>query len=137
MKSLFTVAIALAAAGGGAASLAAAQQQQAESVGGRRVSQLIVYGDDPCPASTGEEIVVCARRPEDDRYRIPEPFRGSSAPGGNESWASQARSLEYVGRTGIQSCSTVGPGGFTGCWAEMMRQAREDRATNPQGQPIP
>ena len=133
MKRLAPLAIALAA-GAGLAGAAAAQQE--ESVGDRRVSQLIVYGDDPCPPSTEEEIVVCARRPEDDRYRIPEPLRGEGQPQ-SRSWAVNARSLEYVGRTGIQSCSTVGPGGFTGCWAEMMRQAREDRRTNPEGQPIP
>ena len=34
------------------------------------------------------------------------------------------RSLEYVGRTGIQSCSTVGPGGVSGCWNEMVRAWR-------------
>ena len=137
MKRLVTIA--LAAAGVAAAAGVSTQQpqQQDETVGGRRVSQLIVYGDDPCPPSTSEEIVVCARRPEDDRYRIPEPLRRNSQVSDNESWASTARSLEYVGRTGIQSCSTVGPGGFTGCWAEMMRQAREDRGTNPEGQPIP
>jgi len=137
MTRLFTIA--LAAAGAGAAISASAQQPTApeETIGGRRVSQLIVYGDDPCPPSTTEEIVVCARRPEDDRFRIPEPLRGSSRVSDNESWASTARSLEYVGRTGIQSCSTVGPGGFTGCWAEMMRQAREEARTNPEGQPVP
>ena len=137
MRRLFTIVLALA--GTGAAIQATAQQpeQQAETVGGRRVSQLIVYGNDPCPQSTAEEIVVCARRPEDDRYRIPEALRGSSRVSDNESWAATARTLEYVGRTGIQSCSTVGPNGFTGCWAEMMRQAREERATNPEGQPIP
>lgn len=132
MKRLVPLAFALLS---GAALVAGAAAQQPTD--GRRVSQLIVYGSDPCPESTAEEIVVCARRPEDDRYRIPEPFRGETDLRDNESWAANARSLEYVGRTGIQSCSTVGPGGFTGCWAEMMRQAREDRRTNPEGQPIP
>ena len=137
MTRLFTIALAIA--GTAAAVQASAQQPVAaeETIGGRRVSQLIVYGEDPCPPSTTEEIVVCARRPEDDRFRIPEPLRGSSRVSDNESWASTARSLEYVGRTGIQSCSTVGPGGFTGCWAEMMRQAREEARTNPEGQPVP
>ena len=45
----------------------------------------------------------------------------------SESWASRVESIEYVGDTGIQSCSTVGPAGFTGCWAQMVRQAREAR----------
>ena len=131
MKRLVPIALALAAG-----SAAVAQGPDQPSPDGRRVSQLIVYGADPCPPSTSEEIVVCARRSEDERYRIPEPLRQQGQRRA-ESWAAQARSLEYVGRTGIQSCSTVGPGGFTGCWAEMMRQAREDRRTNPEGQPIP
>lgn len=132
MTRLVPIALALLA---GTAGAAGAQPPGPES-DGRRVSQLIVYGADPCPPSTAEEIVVCARRPEDERYRIPEPLRETGQRRA-ESWAARARSLEYVGRTGIQSCSTVGPGGFTGCWAEMMRQAREERQTNPEGQPIP
>jgi hypothetical protein len=137
MKRFVPIAIALAGAGLALRASAQPPQPEAPAAGQRRVSQLIVYGNDPCPPSTAEEIVVCARRAEDDRYRIPEPLRGNSEIGDNRSWAASARALEYVGRTGIQSCSTVGPGGFTGCWAEMMRQAREDRQTNPEGQPIP
>ncbi|WP_431853331.1 hypothetical protein [Allosphingosinicella sp.] len=133
MKSLAPLPLALMA---GAALAAAGASAQPAADPGRRVSQLLVYGNDPCPPSTDEVIVVCARRPEDDRYRIPEPLRGSSRPV-ESSWAANARSLEYVGRTGIQSCSTVGPGGFTGCWAEMMRQAREEREANAAGQRVP
>ena len=135
MKRL-TVTFLAAGAALAAAAGAHAQAPAAAAADGRRVSQLIVYGDDPCPASTAEVIVVCARRTEDERYRIPEALRGTGQRQA-ESWAANARSLETVGRTGIQSCSTVGPAGFTGCWNEMMRQSREDRRTNPEGQPIP
>jgi hypothetical protein len=138
MIRLLPIAFALAAgAAAGAQTPGTTPGTSSEaSPDGRRVSQLIVYGADACPPSTAEEIVVCARRPEDDRYRIPEALR-ESGQRRERSWADNARALEYVGRTGIQSCSTVGPGGFTGCWAEMMRQAQEDRRTNPEGQPIP
>jgi hypothetical protein len=135
MKRLVPVLLAAGAAFAAAAG-ASAQDAAPTAADGRRISQLIVYGDDPCPVSTPEEIVVCARREEDERYRIPEPLRGTGQRQA-QSWAANARSLETVGRTGIQSCSTVGPGGFTGCWNEMMRQSREDRRTNPEGQPIP
>ena len=135
MKRLVPVLLADGAALAATAG-AHAQAPAATAPDGRRISQLIVYGDDPCPASTSEVIVVCARRTEDERYRIPEALRGTGQRQA-ESWAANARSLESVGRTGIQSCSTVGPGGFTGCWNEMMRQSREDRRTNPEGQPIP
>ena len=30
----------------------------------QRVFNLIVYGDDPCPKGEGDEIIVCARKPE-------------------------------------------------------------------------
>lgn len=122
-------AIPLAAALIGSALLAdvpaIAQTEAAENI--RRV---VVYGDDPCPRGADGEIVVCARKPDNERYRIPEELRGTGEPG-NESWAARARSIEYMGETGIQSCSPVGPAGHTGCWEEMMRQAREERR-NPQ-----
>jgi hypothetical protein len=111
-----------------APTMATAQANPADE----KVNQVIVYGDDPCPRSMGDEIVVCARRPDKDRYRIPENLRTDKDSPGSKSWAERAKSLEYVGSTGIQSCSTVGPGGFTGCWAEMMREAREDQRRNAQ-----
>lgn len=91
-----------------------------------KVNQLIVYGEDPCPQSTEDEITVCARRPENDRYRIPAPLRDADRPA-NTSWAVRATELQYVGRTGIQSCSPVGPGGATGCLSQFINQARAER----------
>lgn len=99
-----------------------------------RVRQVIVYGRDLCPRGRADEIVICARRPENERYRIPRALRDQTPTGGGTSWAARARSLETVGRTGIQSCSTVGPGGFTGCWEQMMRTAREERRAAARGE---
>ena len=101
---------------------AVAQQQQ-------RIRQVVVYGSEPCPRGRGDEIVICARRPSSERYRIPREVRDRTRlPGGaSTSWAARARSLETVGRTGTQSCSTVGPGGFTGCWEQMMNAHRAAR----------
>jgi hypothetical protein len=132
MKGLMSLAATLIA-GAGLAFTAQAQtgQQQASADGARRVSQIIVYGNDPCPRSSEEEVVVCARRPENDRFRIPENLRARRQDSENTSWAVGAQQLEMVGRTGIQSCSPVGPGGFTGCWSEMMRRSRDERR-NPE-----
>jgi hypothetical protein len=91
-----------------------------------KVNQLIVYGNDPCPRSA-DEIIVCARRPEEDRYRIPAPLRQTEGPASN-SWANRALELQYVGRTGVQSCSPVGPGGASGCMTQLINQARAERA---------
>ena len=34
---------------------------------GAKISEVIVYGTDPCPRSTDDEVVVCARKPETER----------------------------------------------------------------------
>jgi len=115
----------LAAAAGLAAGLAAlpapALAQEA------RVNEIIVYGTDPCPRSTDDMVVVCARKPESERYRIPERLRSGGPRQSRESWARRAKSFETVGATGINSCSAVGPGGQSGCLQKIIDQAREER----------
>ncbi|MEZ5655510.1 MAG: hypothetical protein R3E04_06455 [Sphingobium sp.] len=97
---------------------AAAQAEPPE-----RVSALVVYGDDPCPQSDDGDIVVCARKPEAERYRIPKPVREKPKPQGGPGWASQVAEMEDAGRAVIPgSCSVNGSYGFTGCTAEMLRQ---------------
>lgn len=91
-----------------------------------KISEIIVYGNDPCPRSTDDNIVVCARKSEAERYRIPERYRSSGPRQLSESWAARAQSLETVGATGINSCSAVGPGGFTGCLAQIIDKARRE-----------
>jgi len=93
------------------------------------LKQVIVYGDDPCPQSTGDEIVVCARMPDNERYRIPPELRTDPNSPAVQSWVNRARTLEYVGLSGTDSCSTIGGGGFTGCFQQLARVAREERKT--------
>jgi hypothetical protein len=114
--------------------LPAAAQQPGVAVAGAqgpaadpRVNQVIVYGSDPCPASTDDEITVCARLPEDDRFRIPPNLREDPNAPANQAWRNRAIELSYVGRTGTDSCSTVGGGGFTGCMSQIINQARAER----------
>ncbi len=100
---------------------------------------LIIYGNDKCPTNaSGEEIVVCSRQPEAERYRIPKEFRQPTeiAPQ-NQSWAARAQSIDQLGRSGTGSCSASGAGGWTGCWAQQMRAAKAERkaglaTTDPQ-----
>ncbi len=95
---------------------------------GDRVNQLVVYGDDPCPRSSEEEIVVCARKDESDRYRIPETLRsGSLGDAKNQAWSERVRSYEYVGASGTNSCSPTGAGGFTGCTQKLLNQAYAEK----------
>jgi hypothetical protein len=91
------------------------------------IAEIVVYGNDPCPRSTDDQVVICARRPESERYRIPEKLRESGPPQSGQSWANKAKVLETVGDTGTFSCSPVGPGGYTGCLTQVIRQAREQR----------
>jgi hypothetical protein len=97
--------------------------------GEEKVNQLVVYGNDPCPKSTDDMITVCARKSERERYRIPERLRDDPNDRNNQSWANNAQALEYAGRSGIGSCSATGPGGFTGCFSDIVRAARAERAT--------
>lgn len=108
----------------GAGFAAAAVPAQAQS-SGRGMMEVIVYGNDPCPRAAEDEVVICVRRPDVERYRIPEAYRPSGPPQAGQAWANRARALERVADTGPQSCSAVGPGGHTGCLLEEIRQNRE------------
>jgi hypothetical protein len=94
---------------------------------GERVNQLIVYGDDPCPTSRGDEITVCARKSENERFRIPAPLRESGDLQKNESWNNKVLAYETVGSAGTQSCSPVGAGGWTGCSNKLIGNAYAEK----------
>jgi hypothetical protein len=129
MKALF-----LAAGGAGAllaAAPAAAQGAAASPAAEPKISTMIIYGDDACPPSTDDTIVVCARKPEGERYRIPEALRGDPNDPTNQAWATRATALEYAGRSGIGSCSTSGSGGASGCFNQIVREARAERGADP------
>jgi hypothetical protein len=136
MNKLLISLTATAAFGGGFAALSV--PASAQDSGDSKISEIIVYGNDPCPRSTDDAIVVCARKPESERYRIPERYRQSGPIQSRQSWTQKAKSFEYVGRTGIQSCSAVGPGGYTGCLQNMIDRAKsEARQENKDSAPPP
>ncbi len=89
----------------------------------KRTTALTVYGNDPCPKATNDEIVVCAREPESERYRIPKKLRKPKELPGEASWASRVATLEDAARPGRpNSCSAWGSNGQTGCTQAMLRQ---------------
>ena len=93
----------------------------------QRERNLTVYGDDPCPESRDDEIVVCGRRPEEERYRIPAPLRRGEEPE-ETSWSSRAAELEDAQRDSRpNSCSVVGSNGQTGCTQQWIREWRAER----------
>ena len=87
-----------------------------------------VFGNDPCPAATDGEIVVCGRLPEAERFRIPKSLRRSKAARTAQPWAARNETLDDAARAQRpDSCSVVGLGGQTGCTAAMLRQWAAER----------
>ena len=108
---------------------AGAQQAQ-------RTREIIVFGNDPCPRATDDEVVVCARRPEKDRYRLPEALRPADPPQLSTSWGVRSKELATLGQTGPGTCSGVGPGGDFGCAnKEILRGVAERKDQNAQDEP--
>ncbi|HMO75109.1 MAG TPA: hypothetical protein PKD99_10165 [Sphingopyxis sp.] len=99
----------------------------AQEAGAEKINQVIVYGDDRCEPSTADEIVVCNRLPEGDRYRVPQIFRGGDPlDPRNQAWLNRVTAMERVGRFGTDSCSPTGLGGFTGCTQALLAGAKAE-----------
>src|SRR5205085_3360476 len=71
-------------------------------------------------------ITVCARLPESERFRIPPDLRDNPNAPSHNSWSNKVERLEMAGRTGIASCSPVGPGAGAGCLTQLIREARQE-----------
>ncbi|MCP9221794.1 hypothetical protein MKP08_03415 [Erythrobacter sp. LQ02-29] len=121
----FATALALPLAGATMLPATAAAQDDP----GDKVNMVIVYGEDACPPSSDGEIVVCARKPDSERYRIPDDLRYSDDPA-NTSWTRTVESMEMVGAFGIDSCSPVGAGGITGCTKQLIDRAYGEKANS-------
>lgn len=93
----------------------------------KRIRTVVIYGEDPCPpAASDEEIVVCARRPEEERYRLPPSTRDEATRSRrNDAWAARVRDMEGIGRT--DKCSPVGNADLTGCTVEQIARAKAER----------
>lgn len=101
---------------------------------------LVIYGNDKCPTNeNGDEIVICRRLDEAERFRIPQTLREQPGrPQATESWAVRSGDALDAGRTGTGSCSAVGANGSTGCFVRQARQAKaESRARREEEQNLP
>ena len=98
----------------------------AQDEAGDKVNMVIIYGDDECPTPVEGEITVCARKEENERYRIPENLRISDSPE-NTAWTQRVERYELVGAFGTLSCDPAGAGGFTGCTQQMIAAAYADK----------
>ena len=120
--------------------LAAGAALSPAQAAGERTINVTVYGNDPCPHGSDDEIVVCGRRPEGERYRIPKELRRKAEDRPSEvSWASRVGGLEDQARAQRpDSCSPVGSYGQTGCFAKMIRDwasARQQLKSDSSGIP--
>lgn len=115
MRGVLAATLVFAAATAGTAAYAQADYGQ------YRTRTVMVFGDDPCPvANNPDEIIVCARRPEDERYRIPKELRDAERAEkiAREDNVGAQRNDLVSGRasaSGIGSCSASGAAGVTGC----------------------
>ncbi|SFR96035.1 hypothetical protein [Sphingomonas jatrophae] len=88
-----------------------------------------VYGNDPCPSSAGEEIVVCRRLPAREQFRIPEQLRRAEVtPRERNSGVALAETARAASSATLpNNCSPVGGMGMTGCHKRDMDAARAER----------
>lgn len=102
---------------------------------------LVLYGNERCPTNTsGDEIVICERRSAREQFRVPKELREFQVTPQNAAWAARAQGTldAGVGTSSIGSCSVVGAGGQTGCFAQQARAAKkanaERKAAEAEGQ---
>lgn len=87
-----------------------------------RISFLVAFGEEKCREPVGDEIVVCATVPENERYRIPVALRKKETVITDRSWSSAVETLDSFARDlRPNSCSVNGSGGFTGCTQKLLQ----------------
>jgi hypothetical protein len=88
-----------------------------------RISFLVAFGEEKCREPVGDEIVVCAMMPENERYRIPAALRQKETVITDRSWSSAVETLDsFASDLRPNSCSVNGSGGFTGCTRKLLEQ---------------
>lgn len=70
----------------------------------------------------GDDAVVCGRRGQRERYRMPDRDKGWDPDAGVESVMRERHRWAEGGEAGVDSCGPVGPAGHTGCFARSFNQ---------------
>ena len=79
-----------------------------------------------CKPVDPDEIIVCGSRKRDERYRLPDRSDAPFDPAGDmKSVMNERVGWAAEGDSGTQSCSAVGPGGWTGCMVKRWKQERD------------
>lgn len=81
-----------------------------------------------CRSSNPSEIVVCGRERSRDRYRTVDPAAPFDVRGNTMSVMRERSRWIEGGEAGTQSCSAIGPGGWTGC---LIQQWKRNDLQNP------
>jgi hypothetical protein len=111
-------------------------KQPSSSDGSQPRQKLVtVFGTEPCPKpSSPDEVIVCARLPESEIYRIPTPLRKAET---RDSPFQSNRNLLLGDASGgaggsIGSCTAIGAGGMMGgCTRKQVDAWAKDRARRP------
>ncbi len=88
---------------------------------------LTIFGEDKCPSNT-----ICVTAPESERYRIPSDLRPRATNPENTSWAVRSRATVQTGSSAPSACTTASNQGWSGCFAQDMARAREERSSRGQ-----
>lgn len=79
-----------------------------------------------CKAVDKDEIIVCADRSLRSRFRLPDTSTDPFDPfGETKSVMNERVGWAAEGDTGTQSCSALGPGGWTGCMVKGWKESRD------------
>lgn len=79
-----------------------------------------------CKAANKNEIIVCGSRKRDERFRLPDTAKDPFDPfGDTKSVMNERVGWAAEGDVGTQSCSAVGPGGWTGCMVKGWKESRD------------
>lgn len=86
---------------------------------------------EPPPSSDSidgeEQLLVCGRRSASDRFRLLPARDGFDPSGPIDSVSRERHKLIQEGDAGVGSCSTVGAGGWTGCFhRDVKRRCQQD-----------
>ncbi|MCL6684048.1 hypothetical protein [Sphingomonas alba] len=81
-----------------------------------------------CVPVDKDEILVCGSRRPNEKYRMPGRDGPFDPAGETMSVMRERQSWVEEGDTGVQSCSAVGPGGWTGCMVKSWKQERDQTA---------
>ena len=79
-----------------------------------------------CKSVDPDEIIVCGNRGRDERFRLPDRSKDPFDPAGEvKSVMNERVGWAAEGDSGTQSCSAVGPGGWTGCMVKGWKVERD------------